>query len=115
MQCFTQGGLNPGLSRCYCNTVTNYTMCGSIIIDEHNDSKNNNISHGLLSRRASPWKGFLRKSDHVASEQLQAPKKKNKCPVIYHEPGGCHFCFSSGISLEVLLWSHHVPEKIKLR
>lgn len=69
-------------------------MCRSIIIDEHNDRKNNNISQGLLSTRASPWKGFLRKSGHVASEQLQAPKKKKK---MYHEPSGCHFCFSSGI------------------
>lgn len=36
----------------------------------------------------------------MASEQLQAPKKKNKCPVTYREPSGCHFGFSSGVLLK---------------
>lgn len=72
-------------------------MCGSIIIDKRNNSKSNNISKGLLSGTPPPRKGFLRKSVHVASEQLQAPKT---CPVTCHQPSGCHVCFSLGILLK---------------
>lgn len=33
----------------------------------------------------------------MASEQLQVPKRRRN---VHHEPGGCHFCFSSGILLK---------------
>lgn len=77
-------------------------MCGSIIIDKHNNSKSNNISKGLLSGTPPPWEGFLRKSVHAASEQLQAPKT---CPVTCHQPSGCHICFS----LEILIQGFAYP------
>lgn len=77
-------------------------MCGSIIIDKHNNSKSNNISKGLLSGTPPPWEGFLRKSVHAASEQLQAPKT---CPVTCHQPSGCQICFS----LEILIQGFAYP------